>query len=702
MVGFAIGSLVRWETVGFTAAHPPWVGSTRFGVLPLQTEIQPLFDPSRLEIRGLTSVVTVSSPVSSDEISGFETVRQEVDGHPMLGLLGYARAYWGRLALGIGSSLATRTARLVPPIIVGAAIDRVINQSAEPGILADLGLITAGPLTTEAARLGMLRRLALIAVVAYMVRSITRFSERYLLESLAQKIQRDLRNDTYDHMQHLSLDFFANHQTGAMMSILNNDINRLEQFLSTEIRQIIRVIATVGGIGVVLLWVSPPLALIVLLPVPIIGLASIRFLTWIEPKYKGIRETVARLNSRLENNISGTKVIKAFDRYDFEQERVGTQSQAYHDQQISAIKIRRAFFASIRIFTGLAFVGVLLVGGEMIVTGAFTLGPLTVPSTITAGTFTMFFLYLRRMYSPMRRIGRTANRYQRAKASAERVFGLLGHDPTITSPEDAVDPDRVDGQVTFDDVTFSYEGHDETVLEGVSLDVEPGETIGLAGETGAGKSTLVKLVPRFYDVDEGAVRVDGIDVREYTLQGLRSHIGVVEQEPYLFSGTIEENIGYGDLSTLEGAETGIDPRIVEAAKAAEAHEFIVDLPEGYDTQIGERGVKLSGGQRQRLSIARALLNDPEIIILDEATSDVDTETEELIQESLTRLISDRTAFVIAHRLSTIQDADRIVVMEDGEIIEDGSHGELVASGRKYADLWQTQADATADVAGFDD
>ena len=638
--------------------------------------------------------------MSSDDEGGFQNVREEVDGHPMLGLLSYAHTYWLRLGAGIGSSLATRLARLVPPLVVGAAIDRVLNQSAEPGMLADLGLIAAEPLTTEAMRLTMLQRLAIIAVIAYLVRSATRFSSRYLMQSTAQKIQRDIRNDTYDHMQHLSLDFFANHQTGAMMSILNNDVNRLEQFLSTEIRQIIRVIATIGGIAVVLYLESPPLAFVVLFPVPIIGFASMKFLTWIEPKYKSIREIVARLNSRLENNIGGAKVIKAFDRYDFEHDRVAEQSQAYHDKQVEAILLRRGFFAGIRLFTGVAFVGILLIGGEMIITGAFTLGPITLPSTVSPGAFTMFFLYLRDMYSPMRRIGRTANRYQRAKSSAERVFGLLGHEPAIKSPPDAIEQESIDGQVEFDDVTFSYAGHEEIVIDGVSLDVEPGETIGLAGETGAGKSTLVKLVPRFYDVNEGEVRVDGTDVRDYHLQGLREHIGVVEQDPYLFSGTVEENIGYGDLSALDG--DGLDERIVDAAKAAEAHEFIVDLPDGYDTQIGERGVKLSGGQRQRLSVARALLNDPEIIILDEATSDVDTETEELIQESLRRLISDRTAFVIAHRLSTIQDADRIIVMEDGGIIEEGNHAELIGSGGKYADLWASQADAVADATAADD
>jgi ATP-binding cassette subfamily B protein len=622
----------------------------------------------------------------ADDQGGFEDVRETLDGHPIRSLLAYARPYWLRLTAGVFASFLTRFARLVPPIIVATAIDRVVLQSGEPGLLSDVGLLPGEAIAGEAARIALLERLVVIAILAYLVRSVTRFASRYLLQSTAQKVQRDLRNDTYDHLQHLSMDFFVNHQTGGMMSILNSDINRLEQFLNTEFRQLIRVVATVGGISVVLWTYSPTLALIALAPVPVIGLASALFLTWIEPRYKSIRETVARLNTRLENNLGGTAVIKAFNRHEFERDRVAAQSQAYHDEKVAALRIRRAFFATLRLTTGVVFVLVLFVGGTDIIRGG--------PGALSAGAFALFFLYLRRLYSPMRRVGKSANKYQLAKSSAERVFGLLGREPTVAEPDDSSELGRVDGEVTFEDVTFGY-GAREPVIRGVSLDVPAGATVGLAGPTGAGKSTLLKLLPRFHDVDSGSVRVDGLDVRESSLRALREEIAIVEQTPYLFSGSVAENIAYGDREILAAewnGDTSARDRIVEAATAAEAHEFIGDLPEGYDTLIGERGVKLSGGQRQRLAIARALLNDPAIIVFDEATSDVDTETEELIQESLDRLIEDRTAFVIAHRLSTIQDADRIVVMDDGEITESGTHDDLLARGGEYAGLWEAQAD----------
>jgi ATP-binding cassette subfamily B protein len=496
------------------------------------------------------------------------------------------------------------------------------------------------------------------------------------------------------------MDFFANHQTGGMMSILNSDINRLEQFLNTEFRQLVRVVATVGGIAAVLWYYAPTLALIALAPVPVIGLASAGFLRWIEPRYKSLRETVARLNTRLENNLGGVAVVKAFNRYAFERDRVAERSAAYHDEKVAALRIRRGFFAALRLLTGVVFVLVLFVGGRAIIAT-----PPGGTALISTGAFAAFFLYLRRLYSPMRRIGRSANKYQLAKSSAERVFGLLGRAPTVTAPADPYVPDAVDGDVTFEDVWFSYDDR-EPVLKSVSLDVPAGTTVGLAGATGAGKSTLVKLVSRLHDTDEGRVTVDGRDVREYDLQALRESVAVVEQNPYLFSGTVAENIAYGDGEVLaaergDGDGGAARERVVEAAAAAAADEFVSGLPEGYDTRIGERGIKLSGGQRQRIAIARALLNDPAIIVFDEATSDVDTETEEEIKRSIDRLIEDRTAFVIAHRLSTIRDADRVVVLDDGEIVESGTHERLLSDSGEYAALWDAQVDETPAVDATD-
>jgi ATP-binding cassette subfamily B protein len=646
-------------------------------------------------------------------------------------LLEYIRPYWRRLSVGIVAAFAMRFARLIPALAIAAAIDRVIRGSTSGNsILAMAGLIPATVPDLPGAKLGLLHQLALIAASAWALQAVAQFTSRYLFQSTAQKIQHDLRDDTYAHMQRLSLDFFNDHQTGAMMSILNSDINRLENFFNSEIRQIIRAIVMFGVVGAVMFYKAPRLAVIALAPMPVLGIATGRFMMWIEPKYRRIRELVSRMNTRLQNNLGGAEIIKSFDRYGVERERVAVQSRDYRDRKVDVIRIRKAFFASQRVLIGAAFVSVLVFGGHAVVADPI----MGVAPGLTAGTFVLFFMFLKRLDGPLQRIGKTANKYQKTKSSAERIFGILGHEPAIESPEDALAPDRVNGHIQFDDVVFSYGEGGETILEGVDLDVEAGQTVGFAGTSGSGKSTLLKLLPRYHDVDEGAVRVDGENAESYGVQALRDRIGIVEQDPYMFSGTVRENIAYGHQDTFESvhaaekqveediiegeADAGenviasreitedIDDavlqRVTEAAKAAGAHEFISELPNGYDTMVGERGVKLSGGQRQRLSIARALLNDPDIIILDEATSDVDTETEELIQENLDRLCEDRTAFVIAHRLSTIKDADRIVVMEDGEIIEEGTHTDLVRDDSTYAGLWESQVDMSRGAVPADD
>ncbi|ELZ15406.1 xenobiotic-transporting ATPase [Haloterrigena salina JCM 13891] len=642
---------------------------------------------------------------SSDAHGSFEDIRDEVDGNPMLDAFRYALPYWVPLAVGVVSTMINRAARLFPALMIAAAIDLVVTQSGTgDGILAVVGLVPSEPVPAERVdqRLNLLYYLGGLTVIAYLVQAVSHYCSRYFFQTTAQRLQHDLRLDTYDHMQRLSLDFFNNHQTGGMMSILNSDINRLEDFFNVEIRQITEAVMILTLVGGYMLYTAPRLAALVLLPVPIIALVTAKFIIWIEPKYKRIRELVARLNTRLANNLGGAAIVKSFDRYEVENRRVAEQSRGYRDEKIDAITVRKAFFASLRLIVGAMFVTILIVGGR----DAITAGGLS------TGAFVAFFVYLQQLDGPMTRIGKTANNYQKAKSSAERVFGVLGYEADIQSPTDGTDPVSLDGDVAFEDVTFSYSDGGERILEGIDLEVEAGETIGFAGTSGSGKSTLLKLPMRFYDVDSGTVRIDGDDVRTYSLQTLRDRIGVVEQDPYMFSGTIRENIAYGDgeaFKTVLEADPGevpedVEARIRNAAMAAGAHRFITELPEGYDTMVGERGVKLSGGQRQRVSIARTVLNDPDIIVLDEATSDVDTETENLIQRNLDELTADRTAFVIAHRLSTIRNADRIVVMEDGDVIETGTHRELVEDGGAYADLWasQTGDGEEAEAAEADD
>jgi ATP-binding cassette subfamily B protein len=499
----------------------------------------------------------------------------------------------------------------------------------------------------------------------------------------SQHLQHTIRTETYDTMQELELGFFDDKQTGEIISILNNDVNQLEQFLTTRLNTGIRIVVRVGGMGLVMLLLNWQLALIPVIIIPALGLASYEFVTFIHPKYQEVRSSVGALNSRLENNIGGIEVVKAYNMESFESDRVASVSHDYLDAQWDAITTRIKFFPALRIITAVGYVATLIVGGIWVIFGAP--GPFS--GKLTPGTLVTFLLYTRRFMWPMRQFGEVLNDYQYAEAASERILGLLDEPRIITETPDAVDLEHVEGRVEYNDVSFRYnqEEGSEPVLTDISFTAESGEYIGLVGPTGAGKTTLMKLLLRMYDIDEdeGSIRIDGTDVRDVTIDSLRTTISYVSQESFLFYGTVRENIAYG--------RPDIDSESVRAAaQRAGAHQFIEKLPDGYDTMVGERGVKLSGGQRQRISLARAILRDPDILILDEATSHVDNETEVLIQNSLDDLIENRTTFAIAHRLSTVRNADQILVLDDGDLVEQGTHEELLARDGLYANLWSVQ------------
>ncbi|WP_284006883.1 ABC transporter ATP-binding protein [Haloarcula pelagica] len=610
---------------------------------------------------------------ASDD-DAFEDARERVE-RPMWRLFtDYGHGQRLAFVVGLVSSIAARMLDLLPPLLLALALDTVIQQtdSTYSLLLVPDAWIPAG----RAARLWLT---AGLIAASFGLGAVFHYSRNWGWNKFAQHVQHAVRTDTYETMQRLNMDFFADKQTGEMMSVLSNDVNRLEKFLNDGLNSSSRLVIMVVGIAAYLFYMNWQLALVALLPVPIIAVFTKRFIETIQPKYADVRSSVGKLNSRLENNLSGIQIIKTANTEEYESDRVEDSSQEYLDANWDAIETRITFFPGLRLVSGLGFVATFAVGGLMVI--GQPPGPLT--ASLSPGEFVAFIIYTQRFVWPMAQFGQIINMYQRAYASAERVFGLMETPGRLEEREDATPLSVTEGAVEYDDVSFSYDG-DDPVLSNVSFSVDGGETVALVGPTGAGKSTVMKLLLRMYDVDGGAIRIDGQDLRDVEIPSIRQSIGYVSQDTFLFYGTVRDNIAYGTFDAT-------DAEIREAAEAAEAHQFIQNLPDGYDTMVGERGVKLSGGQRQRIAIARAMLKDPEILVLDEATSDVDTETEMLIQRSLDELTADRTTFAIAHRLSTIKDADTIVVLEDGEIVERGPHDDLLAADGLYANLWAVQA-----------
>ncbi|ELY71522.1 ABC transporter ATP-binding protein [Natrinema versiforme] len=613
-----------------------------------------------------------------DEDDPFEEQREEIE-NPMKRLfLEYGSNYKGAAAVGVIASIFARVLDLLPALMLGVALDAVIRQEIPYVEAFPVGGGLVAPYVPEG-RLAQFWLTIGIIAGAFFLSAIFHWTRNWGFNTFAQNVQHDIRTDTYDEMQRLDMGFFADKQTGEMMSILSNDVNRLEKFLNDGMNSLFRLLVMVLGIGGLLLAINWQLALVALLPVPLIAVFTYLFIQTIQPKYAQVRSTVGKVNSRLENNLGGIQVIKSSTTESYESDRVEDVSQQYFDANWGAIRTRIKFFPGLRVLAGIGFVITFLVGGLWVISGPP--GPFS--GTLSNGMFVVFILYTQRFIWPMAQFGQIINMYQRARASSARIFGLMDEPNRVGEEPDAPDLAVTEGRVEYDDVSFGYDA-DERILEDIDFTVDGGETLALVGPTGAGKSTVLKLLLRMYDVDEGEIRVDGQSVQDVTLRSLRESLGYVSQDTFLFYGSVEENIKYGTFDADR-------EDVIEAAKMAEAHEFIQNLPDGYDTEVGERGVKLSGGQRQRVSIARAILKDPDILVLDEATSDVDTETEMLIQRSIDDLAEDRTTFAIAHRLSTIKDADQVLVLEGGEIVERGTHEELLANGGLYSHLWGVQA-----------
>ncbi|NHN61166.1 MULTISPECIES: ABC transporter ATP-binding protein [Halorussus] len=624
---------------------------------------------------------------TDEEDDPFEEQREQAE-NPMKRLfLEYGSDNGLAFVTGVLASVFARVLNLLPPIILGVSIDALFaegsGQIPYPEALASQVPLLSESFATDvapAAATGQFWFSVGVIAAAFGFGAAFHWARNWGWNSFAQNIQHSIRTDTYDKMQRLNMDFFADKQTGEMMSILSNDVNRLERFLNDGMNSAFRLGVMVLAIAAILFATNWQLALVAMVPVPLIAVFTYKFVEIIQPKYADVRSAVGKVNSRLENNLGGIQVIKTSNTETYESDRVEDVSNEYFDSNWGAIVTRIKFFPSLQILSGLGFALTFIVGGLWVLNGE---GPWFFTGELSAGKFVTFMLLTQRFIWPMAQFGSIINMYQRAYASSSRIFGLMDEPSRIKEDPDADELVVEDGEVVYEDVTFGYD-EEETIVDDISFEVDGGDTLALVGPTGAGKSTVLKLLLRMYDVDDGAIRIDDTDLRDVSLPSLRQAIGYVSQDTFMFYGTVRENIAYGTFDVD-------DEEIVEAAKAAEAHEFIQNLPDGYDTEVGERGVKLSGGQRQRISIARAVLKDPEILVLDEATSDVDTETEMLIQRSLDELTEDRTTFAIAHRLSTIKDADKIVVLEGGRIVERGSHDELLENDGLYAHLWGVQA-----------
>lgn len=590
--------------------------------------------------------------------------------HPLKKLFGYANNYRHDFRLATLYSILNKFFDILPEVLIGVAVDIVVN--GEKSFLAKQVLGGFGITDTW-------HQLILLGALNVLIWGGESWFE-YLLSlrwrKLAQNLQHDLRLDTYSHVQKLEMAYFENQRTGNLMSILSEDINQMERFLNGGANQIIQVVCSSVMVSAVFFSLQPSLAVISLLPVPLILFGAFWFQKRLAPRYAEVREAAGDVSARLNNNLLGLATIKAFATEDFETAHIAQASHAYRSANGRAIAVSAAITPIIRMAILAGFTATLVYGGWLVLHGQ-----------LAVGAYSVLVFLTQRLLWPLTSLAEVADMYQRSMSSIDRVMNLLQTPIKISYDGAALDAGNIKGELRFEAVDFSYgdyggNGEFQT-LKNINLTIPVGKTIAFVGSTGSGKSTLVKLLLRFYEVQNGKILLDGKSIAELNLQDLRRAIGYVAQDSFLTDGSIAENIAYGIKDASEQA-------IADAARAAEASEFIAKLPLGFATRIGERGQKLSGGQRQRLALARAILKNPPILVLDEATSAVDNETEAAIQRSLEVVSRNRTTIVIAHRLSTVRQADCIHLMEAGQIIESGTHEELLTLNGGYAALWRLQ------------